>query len=344
MHILMTGHNGYLGSVMGPHLEAAGHEVTGLDTDYFASCSIVPPAELPGRRRDLRELEAEDLAGFDAVVHLGALSNDPIGNLNDAWTEQINFEASVRLAELAREAGVERFLFSSSCIMYGESEAQVVTEESPLGPKTEYARSKVKAERALVELARDGFSPSYLRNGTVYGLSPRMRFDTVLNDLVTQGLTTKRVVLQGDGSPWRPVIHVKDVARAFQTVLEAPIDVIHNQAFNTGADHLNYTIRQLADIAVELTGSQLEILGSPSSDQRTYKAAFGKFAAAFPDHEWQFDAVSGARDLRDDLVAAGVTYEDYASDRFVRLRWLNHLMETGKLDHSLRWTDQTVTA
>jgi nucleoside-diphosphate-sugar epimerase len=341
--ILMTGHNGYLGSVMAPHLRRAGHEVLGLDADYFAACCIVPPPDVPGVCRDLRELRREDLEGFDAVIHLGALSNDPIGNLNDAWTEQINFAASVRLAELAREAGVRRLLFSSSCIMYGVSEAQVVDERSPLDPQTEYARSKVKAEEAIRELASDSFSPTYLRNGTVYGLSPRMRLDTVLNDLVAQAIVSGKVVLHGDGTPWRPVIHVEDVARAFQVVLEAPLELVHDEAFNTGADHLNWQIRDLAEAALETEpGATLEVLARPSADQRTYKASFAKWAATFPEHEWRYEPRGGARHLHDGLVAAGLGRDDYEGDRYVRLRWLNRLLERGELDESLRWSREPV--
>ena len=199
---------------MAPYFAQAGYDVAGIDTGYFSPCTLVPDeVEIPSKQKDLRELELDDVTGFNAVIHLAALSNDPIGNLNEEWTEEINFRATVRLDELAKAAGVERFLFSSSCIMYGMSEAAVVTEESPLDPKTEYARSKVKSERAIAALADDRFSPTFMRNGTVYGISPRMRFDTVFNDLTGAALTTGKVTLYSDGKPWRPVVHVEDVAR-----------------------------------------------------------------------------------------------------------------------------------
>ncbi len=249
--VLVTGHNGYIGSVLAPTFAQAGHEVVGLDTGYYNPCALVPEsAEIPWLRKDIRNIELSDLKGFDAVVHLAALSNDPIGNMNEKWTEEINHYSSVRLAELAKEAGVRRFLFSSSCIMYGMSEATVVTEESPLDPKTEYARSKVKSERAIYELASDSFSPTFLRNGTVYGVSPRMRFDTVFNDLMGAAVTTGRVTLYSDGKPWRPVVHVEDVSRAFLMVLEAPLADVWNQAINTGTNHLNHQIFELAEIVV----------------------------------------------------------------------------------------------
>jgi nucleoside-diphosphate-sugar epimerase len=338
--VLITGHNGYIGSVMAPLCVQAGHHVVGLDTGYFEPCTLTPDAvAVPWLRKDIRDIEPGDLEGFDAVVHLAALSNDPIGNLNTGWTEEINFQASVRLAQAAKAAGVPRFLFSSSCIMYGMSEAAVVTEEAPLDPKTEYARSKVKSERAISALAGNGFSPTFLRNGTVYGASPRMRFDTVLNDLVGSGTTTGKVVVYSDGKPWRPVVHVQDVARAFMTVLEAPIADVHNQAFNTGADHLNHQIIQLAEIAVKtVPGCELAVLAQAGADQRTYKTDFGKFARVFPGFEFKWTAETGAKELYETFQQVGLTHNDFTDKRFTRLKWLRHQLDTGALDQSLRWT------
>jgi nucleoside-diphosphate-sugar epimerase len=338
--ILITGHNGYIGSVMAPHLASAGYDVAGLDTGYFSECSLIPDlGQVPAIRKDLRDLTAADLQGFDAVVHLAALSNDPIGNLNDAWTEEINHQASVKLAELAKAAGIRRYLFSSSCIMYGASDALVVTEESPLDPKTEYARSKVKAERAITAMADKNFSPVFIRNGTIYGVSPRMRFDTVLNDLVGSAVTTGKVVVHSDGKPWRPVMHVQDVARYFQAFLEAPIEKIHNQAFNAGANELNHQIIELAQIAVQtVPGCKLEMVPKPGADQRTYKADFGKFARTFPDFKFKWNARTGAAELYDACKRVGLKHADYTDKKFTRLKWLRYLIDSGKLDHSLRWT------
>jgi nucleoside-diphosphate-sugar epimerase len=244
------------------------------------------------------------------------------------------------LAQFAKAAGVERFLFSSSCIMYGMSEAAVVTEESPLDPKTEYARSKVKSERAIAELAGDGFSPTFLRNGTIYGVSPGMRFDTVFNDLIGAAVTTGKVTLYSDGKPWRPVVHVQDVARAFLTVLEAPIGDVWNQAFNTGANHLNHQIIELAEIVVDtVPGSRLEVVAQPGADQRTYKADFGKFARTFPNFSFKWTAKDGARELYETFKTIGLTYDNFIDKRFTRLKWLRHLLDTGKLDNSLRWSE-----
>jgi len=344
--VLVTGHNGYIGSVMAPYLQQAGYDVLGLDTEYFGECTLVPDVgRVPAIRKDIRDLVAADLDGFDAVVHLAALSNDPLGDLNAVWTEEINLSASVRLAALAKAAGVRRFLFSSSCIMYGMSEAQVVTEESPLDPRTEYARTKAEAERAIAGLAGDGFSPVFLRNGTVYGVSPRMRFDTVLNNLVGSAVATRRVLVHSDGTPWRPVVHVQDVARLFRAVLEAPEALIHGQVFNAGANHLNYQVIDLARIVVQtVPGAELEVVARPGADQRTYKAEFGKFAAAFPAFRFRWTPQAGARELYEAFTAIGVRQSTFLDRRFTRLQWLRHLLESGRLDGTLRWTRGRVGA
>ena len=338
--ILLTGHKGYIGSVMAPILTAAGHDVTGYDTGYYSDCTLVPDAvDIPEIKKDIRNVVADDLKGFDAVVHLAALSNDPIGNIDEGWTEDINHDASVRLAELAREAGVQRFLFSSSCIMYGMSDGGGVDETSPLDPQTEYARSKVKSEMALKEMATDSFSPVYIRNGTIYGVSPRMRFDTVLNNLVGAAHTSGKVLVLSDGKPWRPVLHVEDVCRSFLNMLTAPRADIHNQAFNNGADHLNHQVIELAQMAAEaVPGCMLEVLNEPSADQRTYKASFAKFAKTFPDFEWQWTARTGAENLAETFAKVNLTAEEYSGKSFTRLKWLNYLLDEKKLDRDLRWT------
>ncbi len=338
--VLVTGHNGYIGSVMVPVLVSAGMNVVGYDTGYFRECTLVSNAlEVPAITKDIRDLTSRDLEGFDAVVHLAALSNDPIGNLRENWTEAINHESSVKLAELAKAAGVERFLFSSSCIMYGMSATEVVNEESPLAPQTEYARSKVKSERAITELAGDGFSPVFLRNGTVYGLSPRMRFDTVFNNLMGSAVSTGKVIVYSDGKPWRPVLHVRDVSRAFLTVLNAPAGLIHNQAFNLGSNHLNCRIIELAEIVTRtVPGCELQVIAQKGADQRTYKADFGKFRRTFPEFEFEFDPTKGGQELYESFLQAGVNQSKFDDKKFTRLKWLNHLLASGMLDDSLRWT------
>ncbi len=336
--ILISGNQGYIGSVMAPWLQDCGYDVVGLDAGYFRDCTLVTDlAQIPTIHKDIRDVTPEDLEGFDAVIHLAALSNDPIGNLNPAWTREINFQGTLRLAQCAKTAGVTRFLFSSSCIMYGMSEAAVVDETAPLAPQTEYARSKVDAERMLHQLADDAFSPTYCRNGTVYGLSPRMRFDTVLNSLMGCAFSTRRVVIHSDGTPWRPVVHVLDVTRAFRAVLEAPRQAVHDQAFNIGDDKLNHQIRELGEIVtVTVPGSELSFVPDPGADQRTYKADFAKFRRTFPSFEFRWTAKEGARELYAAFQGIELSYDDFTDKRFTRLKWLRHQLDSGALDGALR--------
>jgi len=341
--ILITGNNGYIGSVMAPWLRSQGYDAVGLDTDYFYTCTFVPDlAAIPTLRKDIRDVTAGALAGFDAVIHLAALSNDPLGNLNQAWTREINSEGTIRLAKFAKQAGVSRFILSSSCIMYGLSEAAVVDENAPLAPQTEYARSKVSAEMALRQLADDRFSPTFCRNGTVYGLSPRMRFDTVLNNLMGSAFTTGSVVIHSDGTPWRPVVHVQDVARAFQAVLEAPREVVHNEAFNVGANELNHQIREVGQIVAEtVPGCELAVVPRPGADQRTYKADFTKFKRTFSAFDFRWTVRKGADELHTAFQSVGLTHGEFTDKRFTRLNWLQSLLDNGLLDDSLRWTEVT---
>jgi nucleoside-diphosphate-sugar epimerase len=324
---------------MAPHLISQGYEIVGIDTGYYNECLFVPDsADVESIDLDVRELRVEHFKGFDAVVHLAALSNDPIGDLDERWTDEINNRASVRLAELAKGAGVRRFLFSSSCIMYGASDVAICDENASLDPRTTYARSKVASEKSIKELADDNFSPVFLRNGTVYGVSPRMRFDTVLNNLTGGAFTTGTVTVVGDGSPWRPVVHVEDVARAFQAALEAPAADVHNQAFNTGAEHLNHQIIELAHIVAEVVpGCEVDVLGSADADQRTYRADFSKFARTFPAFEFLWTARAGAQELIDTFARIGLKSRDFTNPKFTRLAWLGHLLASGALDDSLRW-------
>lgn len=342
MKVLLTGSNGYIGSVMHPFLRAASHEVVGLDVGYFSDCHFLDKStDEKYIRKDIRDLQKSDFAGYDAVIHLAALSNDPIGNLDSDWTRTINLEGTVKTAELARQAGVSRFLFASSCIMYGASEALEVDENAPLAPATEYARSKAEAEEGLRKLASASFSPVYIRNGTVYGVSPRMRFDTVLNNFVGQAVATGKVVVLSNGEPWRPVIHVRDICRTFKLYLEASRELIHNQAFNNGASILNYRIRELADITVQtVPGSVMEIRDEAGADQRTYKADFKKFARTFPDFKFEWDPKKGARELYEALTRANLNLAKFQAPEFTRLKFLNSLLKEHKLVGSLRWASE----
>ena len=282
--VLITGHMGYIGTMLTPMLEDAGYEVVGMDSDLYRDCTYGnAPPNAPSLMKDIRDAQVEDLIGFEALIHLAALSNDPLGNLDPDLTYEINYLASVRLAEVAKEAGVKRFLFSSSCSTYGAAGESVLDEMATFNPVTPYARSKVLTEQAVAKLADDRFSPVFLRNATAYGVSSRLRFDLVLNNLVAWATTTGRVYLKSDGTPWRPIVHIEDISRAFIEVLEAPIEVVHNQAFNVGQTSENYRISELAEIVQEtVPGCRIQYAEGAGPDKRSYQVDCSKLAQALP--------------------------------------------------------------
>jgi nucleoside-diphosphate-sugar epimerase len=341
MRILVTGDKGYIGTVLVPMLTSLGHEVVGLDSDLYQRCTFGD--ELPETksiRKDLRDVDAKDLDGFDAVMHLAALSNDPLGNINPDLTYDINYRASVKLAKLARQAGVPRYIFSSSCSTYGAAPGnQMLTEEAEFNPVTPYGESKVLVEKEVSQLADDHFSPVFLRNATAYGVSPRLRFDIVLNNLVAWAFSTGKVLIKSDGTPWRPIIHIEDISRAFIAALNAPREVIHNQAFNVGRNDQNYRIRDLADIVKEtVPGCEIEYAQDAGPDKRTYRVDFSKIAEKLPEFQPQWDARKGAQELYATYKACGLELDEFEGPKYKRIDHIKLLMSQGLLDSSLRWT------
>jgi nucleoside-diphosphate-sugar epimerase len=339
MRVLLTGHKGYIGSVLTKMLLAEGHQVVGLDSDLFAECTFEePPVEVPSFHKDLRDVQVSDLKGIDAVMHLAGLSNDPLGNLNPDLTYEINYHASVRLAQMAKEAGVARYIFSSSCSTYGAAGDRILDETAEFNPVTPYGRSKVLVEQEVAKLASPEFSPTYLRNATAYGVSPRLRFDLVLNNLVAWAFTTGRVYIKSDGSPWRPIVHIADISRAFCAVLTAPRQEIHNQAFNVGRSEENYQIRDLGEIVKEtVPNCKIEYATDAGPDKRCYRADFSRIARVVPGFQPQWTARKGAQELYQAYQRVGLRLQDFEGPRYQRISHIQELLASGRLDANLRW-------
>jgi nucleoside-diphosphate-sugar epimerase len=330
---------------MAPFLVDAGHEVVGIDADLYRRSTFGPWREsIRTICKDVREVQATDLRGFDAVIHLAALSNDPLGDLNQELTYQINHLASVRLAELAKVAGVRRFAFASSCSNYGAAGDAPVDEDAELNPVTAYGESKVRVERDVSQLADDSFSP-FLRCATAYGVSPRLRFDIVLNNLVAWAFTSGKVFLKSDGTPWRPIVHIEDISRAFLAVLSAPREAVHAQALNVGRNDQNYRIREIAEIVKEtVPGCEIAFARDAGPDKRNYRADFSKIARVLPGFQPKWDARKGARQLYEAYKAIGLELEDFEGPRFRRVDQLKQLMASGNLDVDLRWIAEPAAA
>ena len=339
MRVLVAGDRGYIGAVMVPFLRAAGHVVDGLDVGLYEGCDLGPGPEDIGSRppRDMRDATAPELARYDAVACLAALSNDPVGHLNPKATFSVNLDGTLQLARAAKQAGVERFLFASSCSLYGAAGSLGVTEDAELFPVTPYGETKVSAESDLSLLADDNFSPTYLRNATAYGASPRLRLDNVVNNLTAVAMTTGQVRLESDGSPWRPLVHIEDICRAFLAMLEAPRELVHDEAFNIGRPEDNVQIRDIAEMVREaVPGSEVSFAEGAGPDLRNYRVDFSKLNDTFPELRLRWSVREGIEELAGAYAEHGFTYDDFTSSRFVRLRRIRELLSAGLIDEMLR--------
>ncbi|MGH7681868.1 MAG: NAD-dependent epimerase/dehydratase family protein [Candidatus Eiseniibacteriota bacterium] len=340
MKVLITGHQGYIGSVLAPMFQAAGYDVVGLDNGLFADCIFGPrPGDVTTMAEDIRDVTADQLRGFDAIVHLAALSNDPLSNLNPECTYDINHRATVRLAKLAKEAGVPRFLQSSSCSLYGTAGDDMLDESAAFNPVTPYGESKVRAEKEISAFADDRFSPTFLRNATAYGVSPRLRADLVVNNLVGYAYTTGDVLIMSDGSPWRPLVHLEDIARAFLAIVRAPRERVHNEAFNVGRNEENYRVREVADMVRELVpGSKVRYAEGGGPDTRCYRVDCSKIRRAVPAFEPQWTVRKGIEELLAAYRANKLTEEEFLGSRYLRIKRVMEMRADGSLDDTLRRT------
>jgi len=341
MKVLVTGYNGYVGTVMTPMLLAAGHNVVGLDTNLYQGSTFGEEKiieNVPSIDKDIRDIDISDLGGFEAIIHLAGLSNDPLGDLNPDLTYQINHLASVKLAQLAKEAGISRFIFASSCSNYGAAGDDFLTEDAQFNPVTPYGISKVRVEQDVSKMADDDFSPTFLRSGTAYGVSPRLRFDLVLNNLVAWAYTTGNVLLKSDGTPWRPLVHIEDMSRAFLSVLNAPRELVHNEAFNVGRTEENYRVKDMAQIVIDtVPGSKLEFASDAGPDTRNYRVNCDKIATTLTEFKPQWTVQKGAQELYDAYRKVGLQTDEFEGNRYRRIHHIKYLISIGHLSDDLRW-------
>lgn len=342
MKVLVTGSLGYIGTVLVPMMQKEGHEVVGLDSDLYRRCTFSGSLpEFPVIKKDVRDVKHEELAGFDAIIHLAGLSNDPLGDYRPELTEEINEKASIDLARMAKTAGVKRFLFASSCSNYGAAGSAFLTEEAAFNPVTPYGVSKVKVEAALSKMADENFSPTYLRASTAYGVSPRIRFDLVANNLTAWAFTTGLVYIKSDGTPWRPIVHVEDISRAYIAVLHAPTELVHNQGFNVGTTAENYQVREIAKIVKEVVpGCKIEFAPDAGPDKRCYRVDCNRIARVLHDFKPQWTARRGIEQLYEEYKRTGLTLEEFEGPKFMRIAHVKSLIKDGMLDENFRWCEE----